>query len=191
VSTDTNISHKPSATVFATFGCPSTVGGRARYDETGELHFGTYAGQAHRSLEYMRLENATVMLYFIDRRPFIDLDLSTGAWHSSHVCGDDCYEIAIFVRSHKSCRSIGGYEARRRTTTRSRLLCAWVERIPGSPGLAAGLNAVGAVCLLGSQPPREPALPRAADRQTATPYRQYREAATLPDGESTDPDPSD
>jgi len=82
------------------FGCPSTVRGRARYDETGELHFGTYAGQARRSLECMRLEDATVMLYFTDRRPFIDLDLITGASHRSHLCGDDCYEIATFVRSH-------------------------------------------------------------------------------------------
>jgi len=48
----------------------------------------------------MRLEDATVMLYFTDRRPFIDLDLITGASHRSHLCGDDCYEIATFVRSH-------------------------------------------------------------------------------------------
>jgi hypothetical protein len=80
-------------------GNPATVGGRARYEELGELRFGTYCGQAQRSLEYVRLEDATVAVYFTDRRPFIELDLSTGAWHASHLCRDDRYEIATFVRS--------------------------------------------------------------------------------------------
>jgi hypothetical protein len=41
----------------------------------------------------------TVMVYFTDGRPFVDLDLRTGAWQSNHLCGDDRYEIATFVRS--------------------------------------------------------------------------------------------
>jgi hypothetical protein len=80
-------------------GCNFSLGARARYDEEGELHFGTHMGQAYRSLEYMRLDDVTVMLYFTDGRPFVDLDLSTGAWQSNHLCGDDRYEIATLVRS--------------------------------------------------------------------------------------------
>jgi hypothetical protein len=72
---------------------------RARYDEAGELCFGTHMGQARRSLEYTRLDNATVMLNFPDGRPFIDLDLSTGAWQSNHLCGADRHEITTLVRS--------------------------------------------------------------------------------------------
>ncbi|MDQ6840372.1 MAG: DUF6314 family protein [Actinomycetota bacterium] len=72
---------------------------RARYEEMGELRFGTHRGQAHRQLHYLRLDDATVMLFFIDGRPFVDLDLTTGAWRSNHPCGKDHYEIATFVAS--------------------------------------------------------------------------------------------
>lgn len=77
----------------------SARGRTARFEEAGELHFGTHTGQAHRRLEYVQLDNATVMLYFADGRPFVDLDLRTGAWRSCHPCADDRYEIATFVRS--------------------------------------------------------------------------------------------
>ena len=82
-------------------GNPSTGSGRARYEETGELRIGTYSGQAHRSLEFVRLEDATVALYFTDHRLFIDLDLRTGASYADHLCGDDCYQIGTVVRSHR------------------------------------------------------------------------------------------
>jgi hypothetical protein len=75
------------------------LGARARYDEVGELHFGTHIGQARRSLQYTRMGDATVMLYFTDGRPFVDLDLAPGEWHSTHFCGDDRYDIATFVRT--------------------------------------------------------------------------------------------
>lgn len=77
----------------------SVLGGRARYDERGELHFGTHRGPASRLLEYTRLNGAAVMLYFANGRPFVDLDLRRGAWRSIHYCGDDRYEIATIVRS--------------------------------------------------------------------------------------------
>jgi hypothetical protein len=65
----------------------------------GEVRFGTYTGQARRTLEYRQLDDVTVMIYFANGRPFVDLDLSTGAWQSDHLCGDDRHEIATFVRS--------------------------------------------------------------------------------------------
>jgi Family of unknown function (DUF6314) len=76
-----------------------SAGARAHYQETGELRFGCHHGPAHRSLEYIRLDNATVMLHFADGRPFTDLDLSTGAWRATHLCGADHYEITTFVRT--------------------------------------------------------------------------------------------
>jgi Family of unknown function (DUF6314) len=39
---------------------------------------------------------------FSDGRPFVDLDLSTGAWRSVHRCGDDLQEIATLIRSPDS-----------------------------------------------------------------------------------------
>ncbi len=77
----------------------SALGARARYDEQGQWHFGTHVGPASRRLEYTRLNGAAVMLYFTDGRPFVDLDLRSGTWRSSHDYGDDRYEIATIVRS--------------------------------------------------------------------------------------------
>jgi hypothetical protein len=72
---------------------------RAHYAEVGELRFGTHTGRARRTLEYRQVDAVTVMIYFADGRPFVDLDLRTGVWQSDHVCGDDRHEIATFVRS--------------------------------------------------------------------------------------------
>lgn len=72
---------------------------RARYEEAGELYFGSHIGHAHRSLDYHRLGEVAVMLHFPDGRPFVDLDLRSGAWQSEHRCRDDRYQIATLVRS--------------------------------------------------------------------------------------------
>ena len=72
----------------------------AHYREVGELHFGTHRGSASRTLEFARLPDASVMMYFSDGPPFVDLDLRTGAWRSIHRCGDDRYEISTTVRSY-------------------------------------------------------------------------------------------
>lgn len=77
----------------------SALVGRARYDEQGELHFGAHVGPASRRLGYTRLSTGAAMLHFVDGRPFVDLDLRSGAWRSAHSCGDDLYEIATIVRS--------------------------------------------------------------------------------------------
>ena len=76
--------------------------GRARYDEEGELSFGAHRGPASRHLEYARLDSAAAFLYFSNGRPFVDLDLRTGAWRSIHDCVDDRYEIQTVVRSDRT-----------------------------------------------------------------------------------------
>jgi hypothetical protein len=44
------------------------------------------------------------MFYFLDGRPFVELDLVGGKWRSVHVCGDDRYEIATAVCSNDMVR---------------------------------------------------------------------------------------
>lgn len=75
------------------------LGPRARYEEVGTMRFGRYVGPASRSLELVRLASTVVMLYFPDGKPFVDLDLRSGKWRSSHPCGEDDHEILTVVRS--------------------------------------------------------------------------------------------
>jgi hypothetical protein len=75
-------------------------GRRASYTETGEVRCGGHVGPAVRRLELVLVHDAAVMLHFTDGRPFLDLDLRTGHWLGSHLCGDDHYQIETFVLSH-------------------------------------------------------------------------------------------
>jgi hypothetical protein len=77
----------------------ATPGTQARYNEAGTLRFGIHVGPASRSLDYVRLESGVVMLYFPDGKRFVDLDLRSGIWRSSHPCGEDNHEIFTVVRS--------------------------------------------------------------------------------------------
>jgi Family of unknown function (DUF6314) len=72
---------------------------RARYEETGQLRFGSHEGPAQRGLEYARQADGTLMLYRAGGEPFVGLDLTSGAWHASHLCGEDRYEISTVVES--------------------------------------------------------------------------------------------
>jgi Family of unknown function (DUF6314) len=72
---------------------------RLSYEEAGELLFGAYRGPAHRTLEYVRLQDASVQLCFADGRPFIDVDLSGGHCTRVHDCGEDRYEISMIAIS--------------------------------------------------------------------------------------------
>lgn len=80
----------------------SRRGERARYEEAGRLRVGAYEGAARRILYLGRQGAGGVMVYFADRRPFVDLDLSGGAWRSVHLCGEDRYEITTVVTSADS-----------------------------------------------------------------------------------------
>lgn len=77
---------------------------RASYEESGELQFGTYAGEAHRRLEYVRRGAASIEVFFADESPFLQLDLRTGTWQATHPCGDDHHEIAFTVPSEAEIR---------------------------------------------------------------------------------------
>ena len=71
----------------------------ARYDETGEMCLGSYRNPASRTMEYARRADGTVMLYRSGGQPYVDLDLTTGAWQATHPCGADQYDISTVVRS--------------------------------------------------------------------------------------------
>jgi hypothetical protein len=71
----------------------------ARYEETGQLCQGSQQTPATRSLEYVRRPGGTVMLYRPGRQPYVDLDLTGGAWDAVHPCGADRYEISTVVTS--------------------------------------------------------------------------------------------
>jgi len=74
--------------------------GRALYEETGQLCLGSHRGPARRILEFDRRADGAVMLYRPGRQPYVDLDLTSGAWETFHPCGADRYEISTVVRSH-------------------------------------------------------------------------------------------
>jgi hypothetical protein len=71
----------------------------ARYQESGELRFGSQLTRASRTLLYERLPDASVMLHFADGKPFVDLNLESGEWRGLHHCVDDLYEMTTTVRS--------------------------------------------------------------------------------------------
>lgn len=75
-------------------------GSRAHYDEDGQLHFGEHTGAAQRHLEYRGHKDGSMGLYFADGRAFIDLDLCSGEWQGTHLCGRDHYTIATTIKSH-------------------------------------------------------------------------------------------
>lgn len=95
---------KSSFVGHGVFAAPPTSGHwsgarRARYEEYGELRFADYTGEARRNLDYVSEEAATVLAFFDDGRPFVDLDLRAGSWQAHHLCGDDHYEMATHVVS--------------------------------------------------------------------------------------------
>ncbi|MHB1819713.1 MAG: DUF6314 family protein [Streptosporangiaceae bacterium] len=78
---------------------------RARYEESGELVIGAdYRGPATRTLDYARLGESGVMLYFATGLPFVDLDLRAGNWLGIHDCGADRYEIRTEVVTYDAIR---------------------------------------------------------------------------------------
>lgn len=72
---------------------------RAQYEETGQMCLGLHLGTASRSLEYVRQPGGAVMVYRPGRQPYVDLDLTSGAWDALHPCGADRYEVSTVVRS--------------------------------------------------------------------------------------------
>ena len=67
--------------------------------ETGHLLFGNFSGPAERSLLFSRSSPSTTHVSFADGRPFLDLELRSGASNALHRCGDDIYEVTFDFRS--------------------------------------------------------------------------------------------
>jgi hypothetical protein len=63
------------------------------------MRLDVHEGAARRSLEYVRRLDGTVMLYRPGRQPYVDLNLTSGAWDAVHPCGADRYEVSTVVRS--------------------------------------------------------------------------------------------
>ena len=78
---------------------PAAGPDRAQYQETGMMCLGAHQGTARRSLDYVRRPGGAVMLYRPGRQPYVDLDLTSGAWDAVHPCGADRYEVSTVVRS--------------------------------------------------------------------------------------------
>ena len=77
----------------------AAVPDRAQYEETGWMCLGSHRGTARRSLEYVRRPGGAAVLYRPGRQPYVDLDLTSGAWDAIHPCGADRYEVSTVVRS--------------------------------------------------------------------------------------------
>lgn len=62
-----------------------------RYDETGEMRFGTYRGEVAQSYLFAFDGDAVANVRYADGRFFHRLDLSSGAADVAHHCGADLY----------------------------------------------------------------------------------------------------
>lgn len=68
-----------------------------RYDERGELVFGTHRGPAWRAYRYWPDGDGRLAVEFDDGRHFHDLDLTRGYWEVTHPCRADAYSGAFRV----------------------------------------------------------------------------------------------
>jgi hypothetical protein len=61
------------------------------WHEAGRLRFGGHDGPATRTLRIEPQAGGGWQVCFADRRPFHPLDLATGHWEATHLCGADLY----------------------------------------------------------------------------------------------------
>ncbi|MCC3777667.1 DUF6314 family protein [Streptomyces sp. UNOB3_S3] len=67
--------------------------------EDGELDWNGTVNRAGRTLRLLPGPDGTTEVTFADGRPFHDLDLRTGLWHTRHPCGADLYDGTFTVVS--------------------------------------------------------------------------------------------
>jgi uncharacterized protein DUF6314 len=72
--------------------------GRLRWEETGHLVLGDYAGPAFRTLRIVATDHGHEVR-FDDGRPFHPLDLATDRCAVEHLCGEDVYRGSFLVES--------------------------------------------------------------------------------------------
>lgn len=76
----------------------------ASYEEQGELTISGRQCPMHRHLIYTQVQNSRVISQFDDGRIFTDLDLRSGSWHTTYLCGDDRYKLTTVVVSQSEVR---------------------------------------------------------------------------------------
>jgi len=74
----------------------------ATYAESGELTVGDRRTPATRRLGYAARGDGSLDVRFADGRPFVDLDLRSGAWEAHHPCAPDSYLVETRVLSPTS-----------------------------------------------------------------------------------------
>ncbi|MFF4160153.1 DUF6314 family protein [Streptomyces sp. NPDC001678] len=74
-------------------------GARLLHVEDGELDWNGTVNRAGRTLGLLPGPDGTAEVTFADGRPFHDLDLRTGLWHTRHPCGADLYDGEFTVVS--------------------------------------------------------------------------------------------
>jgi hypothetical protein len=79
--------------------------GRTRWEETGHLVLGDYAGPAFRTLQIAVAERGHEVL-FEDGRPFHPLDLAEKRCVVEHLCGEDIYRGGFLVESEDRLRVV-------------------------------------------------------------------------------------
>lgn len=62
-----------------------------RYDERGEMRFGSYRGEVAQSYLFALMDDAVAEVHYADGRFFHRLDLSSGIADVTHECGADLY----------------------------------------------------------------------------------------------------
>lgn len=65
------------------------------YKETGDLLLESYQNNFSQEYLYKNLEHQKGQVFFIDNRPFYDLDMERGIQHVQHRCGQDLYKGTV------------------------------------------------------------------------------------------------
>lgn len=78
---------------------------RVRWEETGHLTLGDYAGPAFRTLGLSAGDHG-YDVRFDDGRPFHPLDLAGGRCDVEHLCGEDVYRGTFLVESGDALRVV-------------------------------------------------------------------------------------
>lgn len=65
------------------------------FHEAGEMTYGSFLGPCERTLKFHQLNSTSVQVRFADDRPFVEVDFSDTATPSTHLCGQDRYDITL------------------------------------------------------------------------------------------------
>jgi hypothetical protein len=69
------------------------------FHEAGEMTYGSFRGPCERTLKFYQLNSRSVQVRFADDRPLVEIDFNDTTTPSTHLCGQDRYEITLRVLS--------------------------------------------------------------------------------------------